>query len=54
MERAKHEDTGPQSVDRLWSAEIERRSARLRSGETSGIPWPEVKRQIEQKLIAKR
>ncbi len=39
-------------IDRLWATEIERRSARFRSGESVGVPWDEVRSQIERKLAA--
>ena len=32
--------------ERLWREEIERRLARLRSGETQLIPWEETERRL--------
>lgn len=37
-------------VDRLWAIEIERRSDRVISGESAGIPWDEARQQIERGL----
>jgi putative addiction module component (TIGR02574 family) len=33
-------------IDAAWREEARRRSAQLRSGEVTGIPWEEVRRQI--------
>ena len=33
-----------------WAQEIRRRLARIRSGESTGVPWKEAQRQIEQAL----
>ena len=41
-----------EEIDRLWAIEIERRSARFRSGESVGVPWDEVRSQIERNLAA--
>ena len=42
-----------EEVDRLWAAEIERRSNRILSGESSGEPWDEARRRIESDLAAR-
>ena len=42
-----------EEVDRLWAAEIERRSNRVLSGESRGEPWDEVRRRIESDLAAR-
>ncbi|MEM1334376.1 MAG: addiction module protein [Actinomycetota bacterium] len=39
-------------IDRSWAAEIERRSARFRSGETAGVPWDQVRSKVERRLAA--
>jgi putative addiction module component (TIGR02574 family) len=36
-----------------WDAELDRRSAELRSGKVEGIPWEEVKRQIDSIVESK-
>ncbi len=41
-----------EEIDRLWAIEIERRSTRFRSGESEGVPWDEVRSQIERNLAA--
>ena len=42
----------PEEVDRLWAAEIERRSNRVLSGESPGEPWDEARQRIESDLAA--
>lgn len=42
-----------QEVDRLWAVEIERRSNRVLSGESRGVPWDEARRRIESDLAAR-
>jgi putative addiction module component (TIGR02574 family) len=42
-----------EEVDRLWAAEIERRSNRVLSGESTGEPWDEARRRIESDLAAR-
>ena len=42
-----------EETDRLWAAEIERRSNRVLSGESSGEPWDEARRRIESDLAAR-
>ena len=32
-----------EGAEAAWAAEIERRAARVRSGEDTGIPWPEAR-----------
>ena len=42
-----------EEIDRLWAAEIERRSNRVLSGESYGEPWDEARRRIESDLAAR-
>lgn len=42
-----------EEVDRLWAAEIERRSHRVLSGESLGEPWDEARQRIESDLAAR-
>jgi len=42
-----------EEVDRLWAAEIERRSNRVLTGESPGEPWDEARRRIESDLAAR-
>lgn len=42
-----------EEIDRLWAAEIERRSNRVLSGESLGEPWDEARRRIESDLAAR-
>lgn len=42
-----------EEVDRLWAAEIGRRSNRVLSGESPGEPWDEARRRIESDLAAR-
>jgi putative addiction module component (TIGR02574 family) len=37
-------------VDDAWAAEIERRAAKVLSGESEGIPWDEARARIEGEL----
>ena len=39
-----------QEARAAWSAEIQRRAARVRSGESKGIPWEQVDAEIEEEL----
>ena len=43
---------GPRDADleSAWAAEIERRAAKVLSGESKGIPWADVRRRIEREL----
>jgi putative addiction module component (TIGR02574 family) len=43
----------PDEVERAWGAEIERRARRALAGESPGLPWDEVKRNLADRL-AKR
>lgn len=43
----------PDEVARAWGAEIERRARRALAGESAGLPWDEVKRNLADRL-AKR
>ena len=42
-----------EDVDRSWATEIERRSNRVRSGDSRGEPWDEVRSRIERDLTAR-
>lgn len=37
------------AVEAAWAAEIQRRVERVRSGETKGRPWAEVREHLEQR-----
>ena len=37
-------------VEASWAAEIERRATRVMSGESTGVPWAEVRRSAEAEL----
>ena len=37
-------------VETAWAVEIERRAARVLSGESQGTPWEEVRRRIEREI----
>ena len=37
-------------AEAAWTAEIERRAARARSGDDPGKPWPEVRDRIRREL----
>jgi putative addiction module component (TIGR02574 family) len=37
-------------VEAEWAVEIERRAARVLSGESKGTPWEEVRRRIEREI----
>jgi putative addiction module component (TIGR02574 family) len=43
-------ETDMASVEAEWAAEIERRARRVLAGESSGIPWEEVRRRAEAEL----
>ena len=40
----------PVEVEAAWAAEIERRARRVMTGETTGIPWEDVRRRAEAEL----
>ena len=40
----------PAEVEAAWAAEIERRARRVMAGETTGIPWEDVRRRAEAEL----
>ena len=40
-------------VEPAWAAEIERRAAKVLSGESQGVPWDEVRERIERELREK-
>jgi len=37
-------------VEAAWAAEIERRARRVTSGESTGVPWEDVRRRAEAEL----
>jgi putative addiction module component (TIGR02574 family) len=37
-------------IEREWGAEIERRARRVLAGESLGVPWGEVKRDVRRRL----
>lgn len=43
---------GPPDADaeEAWALEIERRAAKVLSGESKGVPWEEVRDRIEREL----
>ena len=40
----------PADVEAAWAAEIERRARRVMAGESTGIPWEDVRRRAEDEL----
>lgn len=47
------DDVGSEDVARVeaaWAAEIERRARRVMAGESTGIPWEDVRRRAEAEL----
>jgi putative addiction module component (TIGR02574 family) len=40
-------------VEAAWAAEIERRAAKVLSGESQGVPWDSVRDRIERELREK-
>jgi putative addiction module component (TIGR02574 family) len=40
----------PAEVEAAWAAEIERRARRVIAGETTGVPWEDVRRRAEADL----
>ena len=43
----------PADVEAAWAAEIERRARRVLAGETTGVPWEDVRRRAEADLKTK-
>ena len=43
-------DDEPAEVEAAWAAEIERRARRVIAGETTGVPWEDVRRRAEAEL----
>ena len=43
----------PADVAAAWAAEIERRARRVLAGETTGVPWEDVRRRAEADLKTK-
>jgi putative addiction module component (TIGR02574 family) len=40
----------PADVEAAWAAEIERRARRVIAGESTGVPWEDVRRRAEAEL----
>ena len=40
----------PAEVEAAWAVEIERRARRVIAGETTGVPWEDVRRRAETEL----
>ena len=40
----------PADVEAAWAAEIERRARRVIAGESTGVPWEDVRRRAEADL----
>jgi putative addiction module component (TIGR02574 family) len=40
----------PADVEAAWATEIERRAGRVMAGESTGIPWQDVRRRAEAEL----
>ena len=40
----------PAEIEAAWAAEIESRARRVMAGETTGIPWEDVRRRAEAEL----
>ncbi|HYG64032.1 MAG TPA: addiction module protein [Thermoanaerobaculia bacterium] len=38
-------------AEEAWAREIERRAARVLSGESEGIPWEDVRQRIEREVL---
>jgi putative addiction module component (TIGR02574 family) len=52
LDDAEAED--PAAVEAAWAVEIERRARRVMAGETTGIPWEDVRRRAEAELLRNR
>lgn len=39
-----------EEVEKAWAEEIERRARRILAGESTGAPWEEVRRRLEERL----
>jgi putative addiction module component (TIGR02574 family) len=42
-----------EDVERAWAEEIERRARRVLAGESTGAPWDEVRRRLEERLASR-
>lgn len=40
----------PADVEAAWASEIERRARRVMAGESTGVPWEDVRRRAEAEL----
>ncbi|HYH45198.1 MAG TPA: addiction module protein [Thermoanaerobaculia bacterium] len=46
------EPPGPDNdIERTWGAEIERRARGALAGKTTAVPWHEVKKDLENRLL---
>jgi putative addiction module component (TIGR02574 family) len=43
-------DASRDDVEAAWAAEIERRARRVLAGDSTGIPWDDVRRRAEEEL----
>jgi len=43
-------ETDVADIESAWAAEIEKRACRVLAGESSGIPWEDVRRRAEADL----
>ena len=48
LDEAAGED--PAAVEAAWATEIERRARRVMAGESTGVPWDDVRRRAEAEL----
>jgi len=39
-----------EEIEREWGAEVKRRARRVMAGESSGVPWEEVKLNVRSRL----
>jgi len=51
LERDRDPEPG---YDETWSAEIRRRVDAVLSGKSKGVPWSQVRREIEAQLVERR
>ncbi len=47
------EDEAERGSDEAWEAEIERRANRVVTGESAGLDWDQVKREIERDILGR-
>ena len=44
------ETENPAEVEAAWASEIERRARRVMAGESTGIPWSDIRQRAEAEL----